>query len=58
MVTYLLAIAEPFGEVQREAEAGLEFAQQTRYGYIADIITTQLRLIRTLGSHSGIRLLQ
>jgi PAS domain S-box-containing protein len=47
-VTHRLAIGEPLGDVQREGEAGLEFAQQTRYRYVADIITPQLRLIRTL----------
>ena len=35
-------------DVQREAEANLEFARQIRFGFEADIITGQLRLIRTL----------
>src|SRR3989454_5748021 len=47
-ITDLLATGEPLGEVQREAESGLEFTRQLRFGYVADIITGQLRLIRTL----------
>src|SRR5437016_1152617 len=48
LITNLLATGEPLGEVLREAETGLEFARQLRFGYVADIITGQLRLIRTL----------
>src|SRR5438132_1490731 len=47
-ITDLLATGEPLGEVQREAESGLEFTRQLRFGYVADIITGELRLIRTL----------
>src|SRR5262249_33380738 len=47
-ITDLLATGEPLAEVQPEAEAGLEFTRQVRFGYVADIITGQLRLIRTL----------
>src|SRR5882672_1420213 len=47
-ITDLLATGEPLDEVQREAEAGLEFARQARFGVVADGITGQLRLIRTL----------
>ena len=47
-ITNLLATGEPLGDVQREAEAGLEFARQLRLGLVVDIITAQLRLIRTL----------
>jgi len=47
-ITDLLATGEPLDEVQREAEAGLEFARQVRFGVVADSITGQLRLIRTL----------
>src|SRR6266702_4064795 len=47
-ITDLLATGEPLGEVQREAESGLEFARQRRFGYVADIIAGQVRLIRTL----------
>jgi predicted ATPase len=48
LITNLLASGEPLGEVQREAEAGLDFARQARFGLVIDRITTQLRLIRTL----------
>jgi PAS domain S-box-containing protein len=48
MITNLLATGESLEEVQREAEAGLEFARQVHYGFVVDIITGQLRLIRTL----------
>jgi PAS domain S-box-containing protein len=46
--TNLLASGDPLGEVQREAESGLEFARNARFGLVVDIITGQLGLIRTL----------
>jgi PAS domain S-box-containing protein len=46
--TNLLATGDPLGEVQREAENGLEFARRARFGLVIDIITAQLGLIRTL----------
>jgi PAS domain S-box-containing protein len=46
--TNLLAAGDPLGDVQREAEKGLDFAQNARFGLVIDIITAQLRLIRTL----------
>jgi PAS domain S-box-containing protein len=48
LITNLLASGDPLGEVQREAEAGLDFARQARFGLVVDRITAQLRLIRTL----------
>ena len=48
LVTVLLAAGEPLGDVQREAEKGLEFARKAKFGYIVDIIIGQLRFIRTL----------
>jgi predicted ATPase/GAF domain-containing protein len=48
LITNLLATGDPLDEVQREAEIGLEFARKTRFGLIVDVITTQLKLIRTL----------
>ncbi|HWY25279.1 MAG TPA: hypothetical protein VNX47_10195, partial [Nevskia sp.] len=48
LITNLLATGDPLGDVQREAEAGLDFARQTRFGLVIDRITTQIRLIRTL----------
>jgi PAS domain S-box-containing protein len=46
--TNLLAAGEPLGEVQREAENGLEIAQNARFGFAIDTIRPQLGLIRTL----------
>ncbi len=34
--------------MQRQAENALEFAQKARFGLVVDIITAQLRLVRTL----------
>jgi PAS domain S-box-containing protein len=48
LVTNLLASGDPLADVQREAEAGLDFARQARFGIVVDFITTQLQLIRTL----------
>ena len=48
LITNLLASGDPLAEVQREAEAGLAFARQVRFGLVVDFITTQLQLIRTL----------
>ncbi len=44
----LLASGEPLGEVQREAENGLEFTRKVHFGLFADIITGQLGLVRAL----------
>ena len=46
--TNLLATGDPLAVVQRDAEAGLEFAEKVRFGRVIDHITTQLALIRTL----------
>ncbi|MEA2782288.1 MAG: hypothetical protein QOK29_3832, partial [Rhodospirillaceae bacterium] len=48
LITNLLASGDSLGDVQREAENGLEFARKVRFGLVIDIITGQLRLIRTL----------
>ncbi|MGQ0700590.1 MAG: AAA family ATPase [Panacagrimonas sp.] len=48
LITLLLASGTALAEVQREAEAGLEFAQRMGVGLVADIITGQLALIRSL----------
>ena len=50
--TNLLASGDPLGEVQREAEHGLDFARRARFGLVIDIITAQLGLIRTLRGHT------
>jgi GAF domain-containing protein len=44
----MLAAGDSLGEVQRQAEHGLEFARKARFGLVIDVITAQLRLIRTL----------
>ena len=46
--TNLIAAGDPLVEAQRQAENGLEFAQKARFGRVADVITAQLGLIRTL----------
>ena len=48
LVTFLLAAGDPLGDVQREAERGLEFARKAKFGYVVDTIVGQLRLIQTL----------
>lgn len=48
LITNLLAAGHPLDDVQRQAEAGLDFARRVRFGSIVDRITTQLRFIRTL----------
>src|SRR5260370_4977566 len=45
---FLRDAGAPLGDVQREAENGLEFAQTTKFAYVVDIIIGQLRFIRTL----------
>jgi PAS domain S-box-containing protein len=47
-ITSLLASGDPLGDVELEAEAGLDFARQARFGLVIDRITTQLQLIKTL----------
>ena len=46
--TNLLAAGDPLAEAQREAETGLEFVTNIRFGLVIDCITAQLGLIRTL----------
>ena len=48
LVTNLLAGGEALGEIQREAENGLDFARKKRFGLVADILAGQLQLIRAL----------
>ncbi|MFZ6178899.1 AAA family ATPase [Nannocystis pusilla] len=47
-LTDLLFAGEPLGDVQREAERGLEFVRKARFGLIVDSIMGQLGLVRTL----------
>ncbi|WP_083588017.1 ATP-binding sensor histidine kinase [Bradyrhizobium erythrophlei] len=46
--TNLIAAGDPLGDVQRDAENGLDFARKARFGLVIDIITAQLGLTRTL----------
>jgi PAS domain S-box-containing protein len=46
--TNLLATGDPLADAQREAENGLSFARNARFGLVIDIITAQLGLIQTL----------
>ncbi|MER9972106.1 ATP-binding protein, partial [Mesorhizobium sp. M0060] len=48
VITNRFASGDPLGEVEREAENGLEFAQKVRFGLAGDCITGQLRLVRML----------
>jgi PAS domain S-box-containing protein len=48
LIINLLFAGGPLGDVQREAEAGLEFARQFGFGHIIDYMTVNLGLIRTL----------
>ena len=47
-ITQRIAAGDPLADVEREANAGLAFAQRLRFGFVIGIITTQLGLIRTL----------
>ncbi len=44
----VLASGQPLAEVQREAEACLEFATAAHFGFVIDVIIPQLGLIRSL----------
>jgi predicted ATPase/signal transduction histidine kinase/GAF domain-containing protein len=48
LIMNLLACGDPLAEVQREAEAGLDYVHRARFGLVVDTITVQLQLIRTL----------
>ena len=48
LIPCLLATGEPLADVQREAEAGLDFARRFRFGVVIELISVQLRLVRTL----------
>lgn len=48
LITNRLASGDPLADVQREAEAGLEFARQSRFGLVVDRITTQIQFVKTL----------
>jgi len=48
LIRNLLAAGDQLVEVQREAESGLKFVQEVRFGRLVDHIKPQLGLIRTL----------
>src|SRR5215471_15298880 len=48
VITNLLAAGDPLVDVQREAEEGLQLAEQARFGLVIDRFAVQLGLIRTL----------
>ncbi len=48
LIACLLATGEPLADVQREAEAGLDFARRFRFGLVLDMISPMLKLIQTL----------
>ncbi len=48
LVASQLARGTPLVQVQRDAEAGLEFVKKTKFGLLIDIITVQLSLVRSL----------
>ncbi|HEV2984917.1 MAG TPA: serine/threonine-protein kinase PknK, partial [Vicinamibacterales bacterium] len=48
IVFHWLAEGRSLADVQREAESGLDFARQVRFGLVIDIMTAQRQLILTL----------
>src|SRR5207237_243060 len=44
----LLAAGDPLADVQREAERGLEFARRLQFGFVTDIVLSDLGLVRSL----------
>jgi PAS domain S-box-containing protein len=43
-----LTVGDPLAEVQSQAEEGLGFAKKLRFGFVIDLISVQVALIRTL----------
>jgi PAS domain S-box-containing protein len=48
LVTNLLGAGDPLGDVEREAENGLEILRRVRFGLVIDVAIAQLGLIRIL----------
>jgi predicted ATPase/signal transduction histidine kinase len=48
LLSLLLVKGDPLADVQKEAEAAILFAEQSHFDMVVDIVTGQLRLIRTL----------
>lgn len=52
LITICLAVGDPLGEVQTEAENGLAFARTARFGLVIELCGAQLGLIRSLRGKS------
>ena len=48
LIRNMLAAGDPLAEAQREVAHGLECSRKVRFGFVTDLITPQLGLIRTL----------
>jgi signal transduction histidine kinase len=48
LITNLLASGEALGDVQREAEERFDLVRKAKFGFVADVITGQLALVRAL----------
>jgi PAS domain S-box-containing protein len=48
LISNRLVTGDGLGDVQREAENALRFAQRARFGLVSDMITVPLQLVRTL----------
>jgi len=48
IVGHLFAVGDPLKDVQREAEYALKFVQNAHFGLYVDLMTANLRLIKTL----------
>jgi len=48
LITNLLASGDSLGEVEHEAETGLEFSRKAKFGLVVAFITAQLQFVRAL----------
>ncbi|HUB14633.1 MAG TPA: ATP-binding protein [Acetobacteraceae bacterium] len=48
VITFLLVAGDPLADVRQQAEKALAFAQNSRFGLVADMVAGSLRLVRTL----------
>ncbi len=48
LVSNYLMAGDPLDETEREASSGLDYVRKARFGLVADIITSQIGLIRSL----------
>jgi predicted ATPase/signal transduction histidine kinase len=48
LITLLLSVGHPLGEVQREAETRLEFTRKVKFGFVADILLGNLKFVGAL----------